>query len=160
MPVYVTNARTFGTSEYTGTEWDAAHAVASVNDRVFIVTDTGLYEQAGTDDDGAEIDAHIRSGKLMAGNMAYEKEVQHLWITLAGDEDCELTLYPAYWNGESTLGPYVIPSEDTDEPHNRVVTGLMGTPGQWWGVKIANKDGGKLDIRSLILRLEQTVVVI
>ena len=95
----------------------------------------------------------------MAGDRNAKKEIHHLWLTLAGDDAVEVTLYPSFWDGQNTIGPYNVPALSTDEPHNRVLRGLLGEAGQWWQIKVANKDGGKFDLRSLVLVLDQTQIL-
>ena len=159
MATYCINTQTMGQSEYEG-EFDNVIDVCHVEDRTFALSATQLFEHTGSDDDGTDIDAHFRTGAIMAGGRNAQKEVHHLWIAQAGAVELNITFYATWWNGEVAWGPYAAETQSTGEPHNRLVRGYLGAPGQWWSVKVANKDGGALDVRSLVLVLDQTRTVL
>lgn len=154
MTTYVLNTQTMGQSEYEG-EFDNVLDVCHVDDRTFALNGTQLFEHTGSDDDGTAIAAHFRTGSVMLGDRNAQKEVERVWLAQVGAVELDVTMYATYWNGEVTVGPYVAETQSTAEPHNRVVRGQLGVPGQWWAVKVSNKSGGALDVRSLTLVVEQ-----
>jgi hypothetical protein len=153
--IYAVNATTLGLSHY---DTDAP-ALAVLDDELFVLQSDKLLKRSGTSDDGAEIDCFVTTGRMHLGDVSSEKQVDRVWLTLATLDTVEVTMYKVYWDGEETIGPYEAVPVDTALPHNRVVRGLLGEAGQWWQVKVANKDGGAFDLRSLVLGVEQTHVL-
>jgi hypothetical protein len=153
--MYVFNAETLGVSEYSL----APTGMAEIDGKTVMVEVDGLYENTGTDDAGAEIDAYVQTGRVILGQVSWAKHVARVQLTLAGQDNVNVTLYPVARSGEETLGPYVADVETTGDPHNRLVRVPRGSPGQYWSVKVSNVSGGALDVRSLVLDADQTRVV-
>lgn len=164
MATIVINPTTHGVFQYSGTLWDAALAAVSCDNRLLVMLEDGLYESIGDDDASADIDCHVLTGKIDFGAPASEKQLHHLWVVLASLDDVEVTLYPSSWKGQETLGPWdataVSVPINSGEPYNRIVRGLLGQPGLYWQIKIANKDGGAFDIEAFYAVAEQTRVLL
>jgi len=159
--IYVLNTSGGALSRYSGL-CDNAIGVAAVGEELFAATADALHQQTGTTDGEDPIICYVTTGRLMAGDRNAQKEVHHLWSTHAALDDVEVTMYNTSWEGEETIGPFdaeaVSVPVNSGEPYNRITRGLLGEPGQWWQIKIGNKDGGEFDLYSLVLVLDQTKI--
>lgn len=162
--IYAINTATLGLSEYGGSFVNRLTNLCEAGGSLLATDATDLFEQIGTTDDSANIDAYILTGKLDFGDSSVVKQFNRLWLTLSGVDDVEVTFYPSSWEGQETKGAYdasaIAVPVSSSEPYERIVRGLIGQGGHFWQVKVANKAGGALNIESLKALIEMTRVLV
>lgn len=104
MTTYVINAATFGLTDFAGI---SAHAWAFHDDRTFLMTDDGLFELTGEDDDGTEIAWSMTTGNMrLNGGIAFNAfQVTPL---VAADNPVSMSLLMKYRGTASTIGPFTL----------------------------------------------------
>lgn len=139
---WVLNTDSLGVTQYTNFPFDG---LTSHGGRSFGLTATGLYELTGDDDDGAPIEALLRTGLTDFGT-SYRKALPRAYLYLAQDGGVYLRV-TTEWAGKRRQVWYTVtgrPSADAALRRVKLSRGLRGTS---WQFEIANIDGGALDLR-------------
>jgi hypothetical protein len=154
--LYVMNATTFGLSQYQ----DVSIVDLAVQDNtLYAAGASAFYCQDAEQDEGGLVSGWIKTGRLQLGDISAQKEVDRLWVTQQSPDDVMVFLSRDDWQGEEVLGPWLAASLGPATPYNRVVRGELGKGGQYWQVQVQNVSGGQFELRSIVLGVEQTRVM-
>ena len=138
---WVVNSHNFAVTEYLNYEFDS---FAKIGGEYFAAGPEGLFKlHSADDDDGVEIDAVLRTGKLNVGN-GHQSRVEHAYLgvesggqllmkTITGDEKVR-------WYRSST------PKAGLD--NLRVKLG-RGVKSAYWQFEVANIDGQDIEIENM-----------
>jgi len=114
---WVLNSDSLGVTEYTNWPFNS---LANTRQATFGLTDTGLYELTGPDDDGEPIEALLRTGDLEFGTNRGQRNE---------------TFYRV---------DYRMSADDGQTRRVRLGKGNRGTT---WAFELTNIDGGDFDVR-------------
>jgi hypothetical protein len=140
---WVLNSDSLGVTEYT--QWPF-NSIVDTPRGTFGLTDTGLYELTGDTDDGAPIEASLRTGDL-AFNTSAHKRVDSAYLYLASTDDVYIRTISTHRGQRSEAWYRVNYREGADDGQTRRVRFGKGLRGTTWAFELANIDGGDLDLR-------------
>lgn len=155
---YAINADTFAQVTYSG-EFDNVHALAEHEGELYAISDTSLFQQTGSDDDGTNIDASITTGQIDFGDQERVKYVPRAYLFLESDGKTKVTTttktrrvsadreYPVRAAGSST---YNVP---------KMVELAQGVESIDWGFKLENTSGASMKVQSMKVLVRTSRVV-
>ena len=109
--IHAINAATFGLTTYSGI---IAHAWAFHDDRTFLMTDDGLFENTGDDDDGTTIAWSYTTGNLrLMGGPAFN--IFQVTPLIRADNAVSMSLLMKYRGTATTIGPFTLLMPDRTE---------------------------------------------
>lgn len=145
MPTYVINSSTFALSEYQDNEWDNVNSICSVNDTIYCITDSNLYKNTGTDDNGTDISSHITTG-FVDFNTNELKRFPTGSVRISYDSDNEglLTIYNST-DGVDDTDYYDVTINATYPEYFRPQL-WDGMKARYWKFKLENTNGADFTI--------------
>ncbi len=147
MTVYAINTDNFAVTDYTG-EFDNVHAICEANGKTVAITDTKIYEHTGTDDDGTNIAAHIKTGQINFGDEERAKTVPRAYLHIVNDEQAKVTTTTRTRREEKDR-EYVVRKRDNTYKTAQLVKLAQGVESVDWGFKVENTNGGTLEIKNI-----------
>ena len=142
---WVMNAETTGATTYSNFPFNS---LLTHENRSYGVTETGLYELTGTDDDGTDIDWSIRTGDI---NFRSSKDKRTIRAYIYALTDGSLTLKTVSSDfGARTERNYLIEpraSDSQDDETFRMVKLSRGLQGIWWSFELTSVDGSTVDFK-------------
>lgn len=138
------NADTLGVTQYTQFPFES---LATHEGRAYGLTETGFYALEGDDDEGAAIDAHVRTGLQDFGTVQRKRVPRaYLYVHSSG----ALTLKTVTdVQGERTERWYSLSAREHDTLTARRVKLGRGVAARSWAFEVANVSGGTLDVRDV-----------
>ncbi len=137
----VTNARNFAISEYSNF---AFNSMAKLNGKYVYANGTGIYEGAGTNDDGTNIEAGYKTGAIDS----YATEVQRLrdaYITFRTSGDIQLFSV----GDEENTRVYNITNSEVDRITERRVKFERGIRDRYFSFGISNVNGSTFEMKTV-----------
>ncbi len=143
--VYVVNAETFGACEYTG--WNI-HGVAAADGLNLAVGAGGLFRIFGDTDDGAAINGYIETGALAFGAETRQKWLVEARVYGRAPKGGRVTTV-AYSSGNRKERVYGLRARGGAAARSMRVKPGRGVAAVAWGLRVANLNGGALEINAL-----------
>ena len=138
---WVMQTATFGFSEYTNFPFND---LVSVGGRYFGVASDGLYELEGDTDDGAAIDAHIRTGLLDMGSH-FLKDAKAAYIGYNSKGEVFLKVATTM-KGQKEEWWYRLKQGPAQSLRDGRVTIGRGLRAKYWQFEVANLEGADFDL--------------
>ncbi len=132
---------TLGMSRY---RMPAFRAIAPVAGELMAVGETGAYARAGADDDGAPIDAYVRTGLHDFGS-EFLKRVDHLYVGYVSGGSMQVDVGETSAGDESTYSYTMPPRAATAPTHGRIRLG-RGLRSLYYRLTLRNTDGEPIRI--------------
>jgi len=150
---WVLNSDSLGVTQYTNFPFNS---LADTPRGTFALSDTGLYELTGDDDDGAPIEALLRTGDLTF-NSSLHKRVDRAYLYLTSTDDVYLKTISTHRGQRNEAWYRVEYRESADDGQTRRVRFGKGLRGTTWAFELSNVDGGDFDVRGAeVLPLQLT----
>ena len=145
MTLYAINADTMGISQYAGV---SPVALVGHNDVAYLVTSTQLNELVGTDDNGTDINAVVRTGDINFGTSS-GKTIPKAYLYVLSSGAMLLSVDSSSF-GQRTTREYSVNfyGEVTETQVSRVPLS-RALVGEWWAFEVQNVAGGSFDLRGL-----------
>lgn len=140
---WVLNSDSLGVTEYTQFPFNS---LADTGRGAFGLTDTGLYELTGDDDDGTPIEAVLRTGDLTFNTSEF-KRVDSAYLYLISTDDVYLKTISTHRGQRSEIWYRVNYREGADDGQTRRVRFGRGVKGTTWAFELTNVAGGDFDLR-------------
>jgi hypothetical protein len=140
---WVLNSDSLGVTEYTNFPFNS---IADTPKATYGLTDTGLYELTGDDDDGVPIEALLRTGDIEFGT-AQHKQVDSAYLYLTSSDTVVLKTISTYRGQRNEAWYRVDYREGADDGQTRRVRFGKGAIGTTWAFELTNIDGGDFDLR-------------
>lgn len=140
---WVLNSDSLGITQYTNF---AFNSLVQWRGRNFALSDTGLYELTGDDDDGVPIEALLRTGDLTFGTSSH-KRVDRAYLYLTSSDDVYFKTISTHRGQRNETWYRVNYREDADDGQTRRVRLGKGNRGTTWAFELTNIDGGDFDLR-------------
>jgi hypothetical protein len=117
--------------------------------RILAAGDEGIYEYGYqfSDDDGAEIDAHLRFG-YTDFRMSNRKQMEALYVGYTSLEPLKVEL-----EAGDRVFEYTMDSHDAPNPKNGMLRPGKGLRGRYWRMKIRNQKGCAFSVDALKVQL-------
>lgn len=131
---FATNLETGATSEYTKYNFN------SLSDGIG-ASSTGIYDLAGSTDNGANIEVLLELGKSDFGKIAF-KRVTDSYLGVSSDGNLKLTVTTESGTESYTLSP----STSLETVKSNLARGHKG---RWWSIKVENVDGSSIELESV-----------
>jgi hypothetical protein len=135
------NTDSLGVTQYTNFPFDG---LETHKGSTYGLTETGLYELVGDTDEGAPIEAMVRTGMLTFGS-THLKRVTRAFLYITQDDSIYLRVVSEQRGVRDCTTYEISPLEQYDAQLRRVKLGreVRGTA---WSFEIGNVDGGSLDL--------------
>lgn len=140
---WVLNSDSLGVTEYTNWPFNS---LANTRQATFGLTDTGLYELTGDDDDGDPIQALLRTGDLEFGTSDH-KRIDRAYLYLTSTDDIFFKTISTYRGQRNETFYRVDYRMSADDGQTRRVRLGKGNRGTTWAFELTNIDGGDFDVR-------------
>jgi hypothetical protein len=138
---WVVNAHNFAVTEYTNYEFNS---FAKIGGNYFAAGPNGLYQLHSADaDDGVDIDAVLRTGKLNVGD-GHQSRVEHAYLGVQSDGQLLLKTV----TGDEKVRWYKSGTPKTGLDNIRIKLG-RGVKSAYWQFEIANIDGQDLEVENM-----------
>lgn len=149
---WTANTDTLAMSRY---EHDPLNSLATIGDRLFLAGHDGVFQRAGTDDDGQPIDGYVQTGMQRWGANSLFR-IQQLYVGYTGPR-LRVQIGETSTGAETTWS-YDMPTRTTAPTvptHGRVTPG-QGMRTMYARVTLRNIDGGALRITDAEMTTFQT----
>lgn len=141
----VANPATLGVSRYDNFPFNS---MAYAYGKYYAVSDDGVYELAGDNDDGTAIAARIKTGLSNFGERRMKRiNDVFLGVLKSGDLVLKVTADEA---GARTEAWYRVDNDYGDASNHRVKVG-KGLKGIYWGLELVNVEGADFDLDNVQL---------
>lgn len=144
---YVLNAANKAASEYTNF---AFNSVAELRGKVFMAAEDGLYELAGSDDNGDAIESVIRTGLLSIADGKVSTVVA-AYLGYASDNSVVLKAIVTKPSGEKEEHWYRLAEQTADVTREGRIKLGRGLKSAYWQFEVVNVGGGTLDLDNIKL---------
>jgi len=142
MSMFVVNLKGMKLSTYTGI---TLLGVGVLDDRLYGVNTAGLVEMTGDDDEGADIDAYVKTGKMRFGSTKLKRS-SRLYLDGAASNGLDITITTKESGVDKARQVKVKPFLGT--ARKRVAKLSRKAESVYWQVKIANVDGGTFELKN------------
>lgn len=119
--------------------------------RYFGTTRDGLFELVGDDDDGEDIDAHIKSALVDFGTSAL-KQLPDVYVAMTHGNQVVLKVVTTGKRGEQVEHIYTQTLTQASALHNGRIKLGRGLESKYWQFELANVDGADFDFDELVFR--------
>lgn len=140
---WVLNSDSLGVTEYTNWPFNS---LATTRRGTFGLTDTGLYELVGDDDDGDPIEALLRTGDLEFSTSDH-KRIDRAYLYLTSTDDVYFKTISTHRGQRNEAWYRVDYREGANDGQTRRVRLGKGLRGTTWAFELTNIDGGDFDVR-------------
>jgi hypothetical protein len=149
---YAINTATGGISTYAGAIYEASLGLAVLNNNLYCVTPAGLYKATGDDDNGTDIDAYLDTGMPAFGEPERLKYCTEARIDGLASGGMMVTTFSDE-AGTRRERAYTPPKQDATVARDQRVRFGRGPRALRWGLRVANRNGGTLTVKSIALAL-------
>lgn len=126
------------------------NSIACFNGTYLGATDTGIYPLSGDTDNGADIDAKIKTGSMDFGDTII-KYARDVWITFRSNGNLTLVIFVDEDTTTTIQKQTTIVSDSIIEERLKLPRGLRG---RFYTVELKNFSGADFDIDSFNLLVE------